>query len=201
MGDTYTTITAATAAVGDRIVASATMKNGAYTIANSGQATWGAGFIVTLTHTQAGGVTDSLGTVTIVGTDMAGQAQTSVLTPVTGGTATGTKVFRQVTSATGAGWTRDAGAGSEDTITIGNAAGAYLIVGTGELETLIINTAAAAAITVADARGTIQTIPSNQAAGTAYEYDLGIVGYLKVTTTSTNAITVIHTSSLPQSWS
>lgn len=197
---TYTNISAATAAVTNRIVVSATMKNGTYTVANSGVATWSGGFLVTVTHTQAGGVTDALGTITVVGTSLAGQTQTEVITPVTGTTATGTKVFRSVTTVTGAGWTRDAGAGSEDTIVVGNAAGAYLIDGGGKLDRLIINTAAAATIVVADARGTIQTIPSNQAAGTMYIYDLDVASYLKVTTTSTNDITVIHSASMPSSY-
>lgn len=197
---TYTNISAATAAVTNRIVVSHAMQNAAYTVANSGVATWAGGFLVTVTHTQVGGVTDALGTITVVGTSLSGQMQTEVITPLTGTTATGTKIFRSVTSVTGAGWTRDAGAGSEDTIVVGNAAGAYLVDGPGQLGRLIINTAAAATVVVADARGTIQTIPSNQAAGTAYIYDLDVAGYLKVTTTSTNDITVIHSASMPSSY-
>jgi hypothetical protein len=200
MGNTYTNIAAATAAVTNRFVTSTNMKNGAYTVVNGGVATFAAGFFVTVTHTQVGGVTDALGTITIVGTSLGGQTQTEVITPSTGTTATGTQLFRTVVSATGAGWTRDAGAGSEDTIVIGNTAGAYLMVGSGQLERLIINAAAAATIVIADAKGTIQTIPSNQAAGTAYEYDLDISGYLKVTTTNTNDITVVHSPSLPTSY-
>jgi hypothetical protein len=197
---TYTNIAAATSAVTNRFVTSTNMKNAAYTVVNSGVATWSAGFLVTVTHTQVGGVTDVLGTITIVGTSLSGQTQTEVITPLTGTTATGTKVFRSVATVTGAGWTRDAGAGSEDTIVVGNAAGAYLVDGGGKLDRLIINTAAAATIVVADARGTIQTIPSNQAAGTMYLYELDVASYLKVTTTSTNDITVIHSASVPSSY-
>jgi hypothetical protein len=194
MSDAYTNIAAATAAVANRFVTSTNMKVGAYTIANGGVATWAGGFLVTLTHSTVAAGTDTLGTVTIVGRDMAGAVQTEVLTPVADSLVTGTKVFRSVTSATGAGWVIT---GGNDTLVIGNAAGAYLLVGSGMLDKLIINAAAAATIVVADGRGTIQTIPSNQAAGTAYEYDLSVAGFLKVTTTSTNDITVTHSSSLP----
>jgi hypothetical protein len=194
MANSFTNIAAATAAVTNRIVVSADMKVGSYTIANSGVATWAAGFIVTVTHTTVAAGTDTLGTITIVGKDLAGGTQTEVITPVADSTATGTKIFRSVTSATGAGWVI---AGGNDTIVIGNAAGAYLVDGSGKLGGLLINAAAAATIVVADGRGTIQTIPSNQAAGTAYEYNLDISGYLKVTTTSTNDITVLHSATLP----
>lgn len=196
----YTNIAAATAAVTNRFVTSTNMKNAAYTVVNSGVATWAGGFLVTVTHTQVGGVTDALGTISVVGTSLSGQAVTEIITPLTGTTATGTKIFRSVATVTGAGWTRDAGAGSEDTIVVGNAAGAYLIEGNGVLGSLLINGAAAATVVIADARGTIQTIPSNQAAGTAYEYELDVAGYLKVTTTSTNDITVIHSASMPSSY-
>lgn len=195
----YTNIAAATSAVTNRFVTSTNMKVGAYTVANSAAA-WAAGFLVTVTHTQVGGVNDTIGTITVTGTSLSGQVQTEVITPTAGGTATGSKIFRTVTAVAGAGWVRDAGAGSEDTIVVGHAAGAYLVDGPGTLGTLLINAAAAATVVVADGRGTIQTIPSNQAAGTAYEYELDVAGYLKVTTTSTNDITVIHSGSLPTSY-
>lgn len=197
MATNFTNIAAATAAVANRFVTSANMKVGAYTIVNSGVATWAGGFLVTLTHSTVAAGTDTLGTVTIVGTSLSGQAQTEVLTPVADSTVTGTKIFRTVTSATGAGWVVT---GGNDTLTIGNAAGAYLIDGSGELSRLVINTTAAATIVLADARGTIQTIPASQANGTMYEYELNTVGYLKVTTTSTNDITVMHSQSLPTSY-
>jgi hypothetical protein len=194
---TYTNISAATAAVTNRFVTLVNMKVGAYTVVNSGVATFAAGFYVTVTHSQVGGVTDTLGTITITGKSLAGQTITEEIVPLTGTIATGTKLFRRVTDVTGAGWVRDAGAGSEDQIVVGNTAGAYLIDGPGSLESLVINGAAAATIVVADGKGTIATIPSNQAAGTMYEYELSTGGYLKVTTTSTNDITVIHSESMP----
>lgn len=193
MASHFTNIAAATAAVANRFVTSTDMIVGAYTIVNSGVATWSGGFRVTLTHATVAAGTDTLGTVTIVGLGMSGQAQTEVLTPVADSTVTGTKIFRSVTSATGAGWVV---AGGNDTLTIGNAAGAYLIDGPGELCSLLINTTAAATVVVADARGTIQTIPASQANGTMYEYEVETVGFLKVTTTGANDITVLHSASI-----
>lgn len=196
MPTTYTNIAAATSAVANRFVTSTNMKVGAYTVANA-SATWSAGFLVTVTHTQVGGVNDTLGTIIVTGTALSGQVQTETITPTAGGTATGTKIFRTVTDVTGAGWVIDTG---NDTLTVGNAAGAYLIDGSGTLGLVIINGAAAATVVVADSRGTIQTIPSNQAAGTAYEYELDVTGFLKVTTTSTNDVTVLHSHSLPSTY-
>lgn len=197
MAEKFTNITAATAAVTNRFVTSTNMKVGAYTIVNSGVATWAGGFLVTLTHATVAVGTDTLGTVTIVGTSLSGQTQTEVLTPLADSTVTGTKIFRTVTSATGAGWVIG---GGNDTLVIGNAAGAYLIDGMGSLDRLLINTTAAATVVIADARGTIQTIPASQANGTQYEYELGISGFLKVTTTSTNDITILHSGSVPQTY-
>ena len=193
----FTNIAAATAAVADHIVASANMKVGAYTIANGGVATWAAGFLVTLTHTTVAVGTDELGTVTIVGRDMAGAVQTEVITPVADSLVTGTKVFRSVTSATGASWVI---AGGNDTIVIGNAAGAYLIAGAGRLGGVVLNNSVAATVVVATGRGTLATIPASAAAGLLYRYDVAVEGYLKVTTTSTNDVTVIHTGSLPTTY-
>ena len=50
---------------------------------------------------------------------------------------------------------------------------------------------------VSDQKGPIATIPASQAAGTEYIYDLDFAGFLKVATTSTNDITLIHTSTRP----
>ena len=72
MGLSYTNTAASTAAVTNRIVASANMKVGAYTIANGGVPVWAGGAIITVTHTQVGGVTDTLGTIVLVGKSLAG---------------------------------------------------------------------------------------------------------------------------------
>jgi hypothetical protein len=194
--NTWTNISAATAAVTNRLVTSVNMKVGAYTIANSGVATWSAGFLVTVTHTAVGAV-DTLGTIAIVGKDMAGATQTETITPSNGVTVTGTKIFRSVTSATGAGWVIAEG---NDTIVIGNAAGAYLIDGSGAIEAVVLNNSVAASIAIATARGTLATIVASAAAGTKFEYEAIVEGYLKVTTTSTNDLTVIHSASLPTTY-
>src|SRR5690349_19886580 len=103
MGYTFSNTAATTAAVANRFVASANMKVGAYTVANASPV-WSGGCFVTVTHTQVGGVTDTLGTIVVVGTDLAGAALTETITPLDGTIATGTKIFRTVTSVTGAGW-------------------------------------------------------------------------------------------------
>lgn len=191
-GLTRTNIAATTVAVVNRIVASANMKVGAYTIANASPV-WAGGALLTVNHTQVGGVTDTLGTIVIVGKDLSGQTITETVTPVDGGTATTVNVFRSVTSVTGAGWVINTG---NDTITVGVAAGAYLAIGGGILRSLIVNTTAAATVVISDAAGTIATLKASIAEGTYY-YDSPWSGYLKVATTSTNDVTAVHSSSVP----
>ena len=190
-GYMYTYINASTAAVTNRFVASTNMANGTYTIANATPAFSGA-VLLTLTHTTVAGA-DTLGTVTVVGTDLNGQAITEVLTPSAGTTVTGTKFFRTVTSATQAGWVLNTTA---DTIVIGHAAGAYVMTSGGELGSVIVNTTAAAAVVLSDARGTIASLKSSIVEAT-YDYDVMVSGYLKVSTTSTNDLTIAHTPSVP----
>lgn len=189
MATTFTGISASTAAVANRFVTSVNMANGAYTVANASPA-WQGGCFVTATITPVTG-NDTPGTLTIVGTNLAGQAQTEVLTLVAGGTATGTSVFRTITSITQAGWVINVG---NDTIVVGCAAGSIVCGSQGTLYAIVINATAAAAITVSDATRTIATLPSSAAVG-HYLYGgegLDFAGYLKVETTSTNNITVIH---------
>ena len=189
----FTNIAATTAAVTNRFVTSTNMKVGAYTLANT-TPVWQGGCLVTLTHTTVATGTDTLGTVTIVGVGPAGQTITEIITPVADSTVTTTNIFRTLTSVTGAGWVI---AGGNDTIVVGCAAGSYPIAGPGRLQSLVINTAAAATIVISDARGTMQTIPASQAAGTQYIYNTDVTN-LKVSTTSTNDITLFHSESLPQ---
>jgi hypothetical protein len=196
MGFKATNIAATTAAVTNRIVTSANMKVGTYTIANASPA-WAGGALITVTHSQVGGVTDVLGTITIVGKDMFGVPITEVITPLDGTTATGTKVFRSVTSATGADWVIDTG---NDTIVIGVAAGSYAATGGGRLHTVVLNNSVAAAVVVSDSSGTLATIPASQAAGTQYIYDLPWSGFLKVATTNTNDVTIVHTPGVPATY-
>ncbi len=74
-----TQISATTAAVTNRIVASTNMSLTTYTIANAA-AVWAGGFLVTVTHTTVAGA-DTLGTLVIVGKDLLGVTQTETLTP------------------------------------------------------------------------------------------------------------------------
>ena len=192
-----TNIAATTAAVADRIVASANMKVGTYTIANA-SAVWAGGFLVTVTHTEVGGGVDTLGTIAVVGKDLHGQAITDTITPLNGTVATGTKVFASVTSVTGAGWVIGTG---NDTIVVGVAAGSYAAVGGGLLHSVVVNNSVAAAITIADSTGTLFTIPASVAAGTEYLYDIPWSGFLKIATTSTNDVTMTHSPGVPNTYS
>jgi hypothetical protein len=193
MGLTFTNTAATTAAVTNRFVTSTNMIVGAYAVANASPV-WSGGCLVTVTHTQVGGVTDTLGTIDIVGTDLNGKALTETITPLTGTTATGTKIFRTVTSVTGVGWVINTG---NDTIVVGCAAGSYASSTGGTLGGVLVNNSVAAAIVISDKKGTILTVPSSQAAGTYYPVGVDFAGFLKVATTSTNDVTVFHTSTIP----
>lgn len=190
-----TNIAATTAAVADRIVASANMKVGTYTVANASPV-WAGGALITVTHAQVGGVTDTLGTIAVVGKDLHGNAISETITPLDGTVATGTKVFRSVTSVTGAGWVIDTG---NDTITVGVAAGSYVAVGGGLFKSIVVNATAAATVVVSDASGTIATLAASIANG-VYEFEVPWSGFLKVATTSTNDVTLIHSPGVPNSY-
>lgn len=194
MGLTFTNIAATTAAVTNRIVASANMKVGAYTVANASPV-WQGGALITVTHTQVGGVTDTLGTIVVVGKDLTGTTITETITPLESTVATGTKIFRSVTSVTGAGWVIDTTA---DTIVVGVAADSYAVGSGGTIGGILVNNSVAAAIVISDARGTIVTVPASQAAGTYYNLNgVDFSGYLKIATTSTNNVTVFHSTTFP----
>jgi hypothetical protein len=194
MGYAYSNTAATTAAVANRIVTSTNMKVGAYTIANA-TPVWGGAALITVTHTEVGGGVDTLGTIVVVGTDLNGQVITDTITPVNGTGATGTKAFRTVTSVTGVGWVIGTG---NDTITVGVAAGNIVCTTGGSIGGILVNNAVAATIVVSDARGTIVTVPASQAAGTFYNLNgVDFSGFLKVATTSTNDVTVFHTTSFP----
>jgi hypothetical protein len=196
MGHAFTNISATTAAVANRIVTSANMKVGDYTIANASPV-WQGGALITVTHTQVGGVTDTLGTIVLEGLDLAGRPITETITPADGTVATGTLVFRSVTKVTGVGWVINTG---NDTITVGVAAGSVPLGGPGTLHSVVLNNSVAAAVVVSDGTRTLATIPASAAAGTEYIYDVAIGSYLKVATTSTNDVTVIHSGTLPSSY-
>lgn len=94
------------------IVTIANMKNGAYTIAAQPDVPRN----ITVTHAEVGGGVDTLGTITIVGTDRADRVITEVITPVNGTLVAGTMAFKTVTSVTGAGWVIGVG---NDTVIVG----------------------------------------------------------------------------------
>lgn len=96
----------------NKIVTTVDMKVGAYTIA--AQPTAPAIISVTVTTVD---VADTMGTITFVGTDGSGAAQTEVVIPVSGSTVYTTQEFKTITSATGADWV--IGGSGADTIIIG----------------------------------------------------------------------------------
>lgn len=96
----------------DLIVTSANMKVGAYTVAAQPDISRN----ITVTHTQVGGVSDTLGTIDIVGTNILDEVITETITPLDETIAVGTKAFKTITSVTGVGWVIDTTA---DTITVG----------------------------------------------------------------------------------
>jgi len=193
----YTGLSASTAAVANRFVASTNMSLTPYTIANGGVPTWQGGCLVTVTHTTVAG-TDTLGTMTLVGVGLDGQVQSETITPVADSLVTSSKVYRSVTSLTSVGWVA---VSTPDTIVAGVAAGAIVCGSQGQLFGIVVNTTAAAAIVVSDAKRTIATLKASIAEG-HYLYGpqgLDFAGFLKVALTSTNDITVIHSSTLPSS--
>ena len=189
----YTGITATTAAVANRYVVSTNMKVGAYTLANT-TPVWQGGAFVTCAHVSVTG-TDTLGTVAIVGVDIAGNVRTETITPVADSTVTGAVAFRTITSITGAGWVINVG---NDTIQFGVAAGSIVCGTSGTLYAVVVNTTAAATVVLSDSVRTIATLKVSIAEG-HYIYGPGadFVGYLKVATTSTNDITVVHAPTAP----
>ncbi len=197
MGYTFTNTSATTAAVTNRFVTSTNMKVGEYTIANASPV-WSGGCLVTITVTSVTGA-DTMGTITITGTDLTGAVISEALTPVADSTVTSTKIFRTVTAATGAGWVINTG---NDTVVIGCAAGNIACGSAGRLGGVLVNNTVATAFTVYDGTRTILTVPASQAAGTYYNLGgVDFAAYLVVSTTSTNNVTVFHTGTLPSSYS
>lgn len=193
---TRTNLAAANAVSADRFLNSVDMKVGAYTLDETTIGTAGARH-VNVTHT-AGDTVDTLGTITITGTDLAGQTISEVITPSSGALVAGTKWFRTVTGAVGAGWVIDAAEGTADTVEIGYGAEICVLDGAGQLEAIIVNTTAAATIVVADAGGTIATLKASIGEG-HYEYDLNVTD-LTVDLNGASNVTVVHSPSLPKSY-
>lgn len=191
---TYTRLSAANAADADYFLNSVDMKVGAFTLDETTIPTAGARK-VTVKHTAVG-TADTLGTVTIVGKDLAGQTITEVITPLDGDTASGVKWFKSITSATGAGWVVDEVEETADTIEIGYGADVCVVDGPGYLESVIVNTTAAATVVIADAKGTIATLKASIGEG-VYSFKVGFTGYLTVDVNGASNVTLIHSPSLP----
>lgn len=100
----------------DYYVASTNMKNGAYTLAKTAPDCGARNVTVTQT---AGDTEDTNGTITVTGTNLAGEVISEVITPNAGETVAGAKAFASITSIVGAGWAIDAAEGTNDTITVG----------------------------------------------------------------------------------
>lgn len=187
-----TNIATTTSASANRFVTSTNMKVGAYTLAATTMPTGGARR-VTVTHTTNTG-TDTLGTIVVVGKGLAGDTITDTITPVADSTATGTKAFKTITSVTGAGWVIS---GGNDTITVGCDAPARVVDGAGTLRGIVIVTTTASTIVIADASGTLVTLPASIAVGSYLYYDLAFSGYLSFTLNGASNVVVIHSPSVP----
>jgi hypothetical protein len=196
MGYPRTHISAAPAAVADGYF-TGNMANGAYALLANAP-TFGARQI-TLTRTVVNAA-DTPGTITCVGKDLSGQTITEVLVPGANGIlVTSTKFFASLATATQAGWVL--GAAAADTIVLGWAAENAVATGSGVFHGIVVNTTAAGAITVTDSGGTIAVLVSNIAEGFYGPYDANWSGYLRVEPAAASDITVLHSGSMPTSYS
>jgi len=189
-----TRLSAANPAVANRFVTTTNMIVGAYTVANATMPTPGARR-VTVTHTAVTG-NDTLGTITVTGTDARDQVIVDVITPLAGTIATGTKFFKTVTGVVGAGWVINVG---NDTIVVGCEAGTGVIDSPGELRAIVVNTTAAGTISLADAGGIFAVLKASIAEG-IYPFDVEIAGFLQVTLGAASDVTVIHSPRLPSTY-
>jgi len=160
---------------------------GAYTVANSGTMPTAGARLITVTTVAVTGA-DTMGTITVVGTNVVGATITEVIVPLTGATATGTQYFASVTSITGAGWVINVG---NDTITVGCDARVIVAEGSGIFHALNVNTTAAGAVTVKDSLGTIATLKTSVVEGT-YLYDVTFSGYLELVLAAASDVTASH---------
>ena len=192
MGNTWTRLAAANPAVANRFVTTTNMIVGAYTVANATMPTTPGARRITITHTTVAAGTDTLGTVTITGTDIRGAVVTDTITPLADTVATGSRFFVTVTNVVGAGWVI---AGGNDTLVVGAEAGSTVLDGTGILKAIVVNTTAAGTITVNTNAGTLATLASSIAVGT-YTYDCDVT-VLRLTLAAASDVTVIHSGNLP----
>jgi hypothetical protein len=184
----------------NRFVTSIDMKRTAYVIATPAMPEANTARHVTITVTFDGAA-DTTASVLVTGTNLAGQVITETLTPsaIDATTVVGTKWFRTVTAAISASWVI-AGAAA-DHLEVGCGVDAIIAEGSGTLHGIQINTTAAGAITVSDAGGTIAVLPAAVAEGTFYEWDVTWSGWLRVVMVAASDITVMHSGSLPSSYS
>jgi hypothetical protein len=178
-------LAAANTATANRFVVSTNMIVGAYSLAATTMPTPGARH-VTITHTQVGGVTDTLGTIAVVGTDMDGNVISESITPLSGTVATGLLWFKTVTSITGVGWVINTG---NDTIVAGCDNRIAALTSGGLLHAVTVNTTAAGTVTLADTNGTVAILKTSIAEGD-YFYDVTCAGFLEVTLGAASDITV-----------
>lgn len=182
-------LAAATAAVANRYVTSTNMINGAYTLANTTPPTAGA-YRVTITHTTQTGA-DTLGVITVVGTNTNGATVTDVITPIAGSVATGLLFFRSITSITGSGWSI---VGGNDTITAGTDARCIVadISGglSGTLYNINVNTTAAGTVTVKDSTGTLAILKASIAEGN-YQYNAFFSDFLEIVMAAASDVTIV----------
>lgn len=99
----------------DWFVASANMKVGAYTLAHNAPDVGARNVTVTQTITNA--AEDTNGTITVTGTDLAGNVISEEIIPNGGATVAGALAFATITSVVGAGWVVNGA--DPDTITVG----------------------------------------------------------------------------------
>lgn len=104
------------AADDDRIVVigNGTMKVGDYTLSAQPDVPRN----VTVTHTSVG-TTDTLGTITVTGTDVNDEVISEEITPVADSAVSGLKAFKTITAVTGDGWVIDGVEATADTVIVG----------------------------------------------------------------------------------
>lgn len=160
----------------DRFVTTANMKVGGYTVANASPPdSLCRNVTVSVTVVD---VADTMGTVTIVGTDYNGEVITEVIIPAGDSTVSGKKAFKTVTTATGADWVK--GGTTEDTITIGfgNIIGMSSKIKSGEVIFAVWNQALVALPTMVysnDISGCTFTLPA--AGDSAKKMIIGMMKY------------------------
>ena len=199
MGTPYKSrISAATSASTTRFVTTTAMKVGSFTVANAA-ASWvlgTVGFVVTVTHTTVA-TTDTLGSITVTGTDMNAKAVSEVFTPSADATVTGKMVFRTVTAVAGAGWVQ--GGATADNIAVGHSGAAYVMGSSGTVSGLLIAVTAAGTITLADGGGTFAVFGASFPVG-FYELEFDVTGFMSVALGAGSDVTIFHGPTLPTTY-